>query len=81
MTKISNFALKIMGGGREGGTCQVLRPCQPPQKKNFETCTSTYRIKFQLGNQVREKIKISQIQPRFVLKLSTHLRKFSMTCT
>ena len=29
MTKILNFALKIKGGGREGGTCEVLRPCHP----------------------------------------------------
>ena len=29
MTKISNFALKIKGGGREGGKCEVLRPCHP----------------------------------------------------
>ena len=32
MTKILNFALKIKGGGREGGTCEVLRPCHPPPK-------------------------------------------------
>ena len=31
MTKIFNFALKIKGGGREGGRCEVLRPCHPPQ--------------------------------------------------
>ena len=36
MTKILNFGLKIKGGGREGGTCEVLRPCHPPE---FETCT------------------------------------------
>ena len=35
MTKIFNFPLKIKGGGREGGTCEVLRPCHPP-KKNLE---------------------------------------------
>ena len=29
MTKILNFALKIKGVGREGGTCEVLRPCHP----------------------------------------------------
>ena len=29
MTKILNFALKIKGSGREGGTCEVLRPCHP----------------------------------------------------
>ena len=33
MTKILNFALKIKGGDREGGTCEVLRPCHPPKKK------------------------------------------------
>ena len=37
MTKFFNFALKIKGGDREGGTCEVLRPCHPPK---FETCTS-----------------------------------------
>ena len=32
VTKIFNFALKIKGGGgREGGTCEVLRPCHPPK--------------------------------------------------
>ena len=31
MTKIFNFALKIKGGGREGGTCEVLPPCHPPK--------------------------------------------------
>ena len=38
MTKILNFALKIKGGGREGGTCEVLRHCHPPK---FETCTKS----------------------------------------
>ena len=32
MTKILNFALKIKGGGRKGGTCEVLRPCHPPSQ-------------------------------------------------
>ena len=31
MTKILNFALKIKGGGKEDGTCEVLRPCQLPK--------------------------------------------------
>ena len=31
MTKVLNFGLKIKGGGREGGTCEVLRPCLPPK--------------------------------------------------
>ena len=32
MKKNLNFALKIKGGGREGGTCEVLRPCHIPPK-------------------------------------------------
>ena len=36
VTKIFNFALKIKGSGREGGTCEVLRPSHPPK---FKTCT------------------------------------------
>ena len=40
MTKIFNFALKIKGGDREGGTCEVLRPCHPPPKKNLERAPS-----------------------------------------
>ena len=35
MTKILNFGLKIKGAGREGGKCEVLRPCHPPK---FGTC-------------------------------------------
>ena len=35
MTKVLNFALKIKGGGREGGTCEVLRPCHPPKIWNM----------------------------------------------
>ena len=37
MTKIFNFALKIKGGGRQGGMCEVLRHCHLPPK--FGTCT------------------------------------------
>ena len=29
MTKILNLAVKIKGSSREGGTCEVLRPCHP----------------------------------------------------
>ena len=36
MTKILHFALKINGGGREGGTCEVLLPCHPPPKKKLK---------------------------------------------
>ena len=47
MTKIFNFALKIMGGGREGGTCEVLRPCHPPSTKNLERApVSTFFFSF-----------------------------------
>ena len=41
MTKIFNFALKLKGGGREGGRCEVLRPCHPPPK--FGTCTNNIK--------------------------------------
>ena len=47
MTKISNFTSKIKGGGREGDTCQVLRPCHPSKIWNvhkirkFESSTIT----------------------------------------
>ena len=37
-------------------------------------------LKFQLENQSGEKIKITQIQPRFVLKLLIDL-KLGMICT
>ena len=32
-------------GGREGGKCEVLRPCHPPPKK-FGTCTNTMLCMF-----------------------------------
>ena len=38
MTKILYFALKIKGGGREGGTCEVLRPCHPLKIWNVHKC-------------------------------------------
>ena len=41
MTKILNFALKIKGGGREGGTCEVLRPCHPLKIWNVHLLVST----------------------------------------
>ena len=41
MTKILNFDLKIKEGGREGGTCEVLRPCHPPSKKKLERAQIT----------------------------------------
>ena len=46
--KIFNFALKIKGDGREGGTCEVLRSCHPPQNleraqgNNFVPMQSRY---------------------------------------
>ena len=42
VTKILNFALKIKGGGREGGKCEVLRPCHPAPK--FGTCTRLHIV-------------------------------------
>ena len=38
MTKIQNFALKIKGSGREGGTSVVLRPCHPPKISTAASC-------------------------------------------
>ena len=46
MTKILNFALKIKGGGREGGTCEVLRPCHPPPPQNFERALRGQELEF-----------------------------------
>ena len=46
MTKILSFALKIKGGGREGGKCKVLRPCHPPQ--NLKRASVQYYKNFQL---------------------------------
>ena len=43
MTKIINFTMKIKGGGREGGTCEVLRHCHPPPKSG--TCTHMSGLK------------------------------------
>ena len=44
MTKIFNFVLKIKGGGREGGTCEVLRPCHPPKKNLKRAPTLTLHM-------------------------------------
>ena len=41
MTKIFNFALKIKGGGREGGRGEVLRPCHPPKIWNVHLSIHT----------------------------------------
>ena len=46
MTKIFNFALKIKGGGREGGTCKVLRPCHPPKKKKLKRAPVRAAVSF-----------------------------------
>ena len=43
MTKILNLALKIKGDGREGGTCEVLRPYHPPPPKNLERALDRMR--------------------------------------
>ena len=43
MRKILNFALKIKGGGREGGACEVLRPCHPPKIWNVHQLNSRNR--------------------------------------
>ena len=41
MTKILDFALKIKGGGREGGTREVLPPCHPPKIWNVHLAFKT----------------------------------------
>ena len=46
MTKNLNFALKIKGGGREGGTCEVLRPCHPLKIWNVHTACAVFRVSF-----------------------------------
>ena len=48
MTKILNFELKIKGGGRESGTCEVLRPATP---KNLKRAPVTFRLLFLLGTE------------------------------
>ena len=45
MTKIFDFALEIKGGGREGGTCEVLRPCHPPKIWNVHQSGHQGRFK------------------------------------
>ena len=49
MTKILNCALKIKGGGREGGTCEVLRNCHPPPPKNLERAPDAKSSFFKVG--------------------------------
>ena len=34
----NEFCFEYQGGGKEGGTCEVLRPCHP---QKFGTCTFT----------------------------------------
>ena len=53
MTKILDFALKIKGDGREGGTCEVLRPCHPPK---FGTCTNKEVRNFKGYGSLRQKM-------------------------
>ena len=48
MTRIKNFALKIKGGGREGGTFKILQLCHPP-KKNLE-CAPRRMIFYRQSN-------------------------------
>ena len=48
MTNILNFALKIKGGGREGGTCEVLRPCHPLKIWNLHLLYSRLSLRFSL---------------------------------
>ena len=75
MTKIFNFALKIKGGGRDGGTCEVLRPCHPPKIWNVhlnDRCQIPHnrldpgcrfrwaRLEFESAPSAREKCSLSK---------------------
>ena len=69
MTKILNFALKIKGGGREGGPCEVLRPCHPPKIWNVHHVELAHNLQspdIPSHTQVREPQSAmrSQEQPR-----------------
>ena len=66
MTKILNFALKIKGGGREGGTCEVLRPCHPPKIWNVHLGKNCYTVKIK-----KSKVSCSCKGFRFV-KICSH---------
>ena len=63
MTKVLNFALKIKGGGKEDGTCEVLRPCHPPKK--FGTCTWSAPLRWLPDGRLR--LGIIQALPRQIL--------------
>ena len=45
MAKSFNFALKIKRGCREGGTCEVLRPCHPQKIWNVHHCRSPFCLR------------------------------------
>ena len=83
MTKILNFALKIKGGGREGGTCEVLRPCHPPK---FGTCTSNLGLKIKLsecptgpGQVQKTQNAMSKVRPILRLFTTEHEPNFTLT--
>ena len=63
MTEILNFALKIKGGGREGDTCEVLRPCHPPKKFGFGTCTGSNMTERTYCHKQNLSSKISAYKP------------------
>ena len=61
MTNILNFGLKIKGG-REGDTCEVLRPCHPPpppQKKKKRKLKRAPRKGSELLKKVSDKSNVS----------------------
>ena len=41
----SKFCLKNQGGGREGGTCEVLRPCHPPKKEIWNVHLNSSKVR------------------------------------
>ena len=74
MTKILNFALKMKGGGREGGRFEFLQPCHSPK---FGTCTCVSFKSSKNGLLVIGKIEILclfEIQGEVTGEKSSNLR-------
>ena len=72
MTRISNFALKIKGGGRKGGTCEVLRPCHPPppkKEKNLERAPYRFMTNKNFMKEVKIKVEFSGFSQKAFTKM------------
>ena len=60
MTIILNFALKINGGGKEGGTCEVLDPATPPPpKKNLKRAPIHISIVFEQNSYFKAMVQMN----------------------